>query len=518
LYQFLNAAEANDIAGYLKINKFDFFKKYTEERETPDGVTTSLKSKKNVPECVFLSDKKCTIYEVRPTQCRTYPWWPSTLIGEAEWKAEAMRCEGIVLDAVGPAVETDYLDERLVPTKDILHNLVLHQVHGRGMGIEMNYKDASDSLIESENQSPGLIEEFEQDFFSTHFSRVLYEDDVVRVIETTIPAPDDDTGYTDPSHPHNTGIAKLNGGTTSTAAAVSLSSSASSPAAASGVHSTAEVNHIHMDEAIHHMQEESRSPSEQMKLQTFRRLEFNGSPHMTQTEVKMSVSSRRRKDDDAIRKVDYSQLLMPVHQVLAKLIKLELKSERPQLGGDHRPPSNSFLEVLGGAVSKVSPRTKKQHWWRFVVLGAGGCALPMHILQDKSVDPAFRITIDAVEPLDQVLYCAEMYFGAVWGNSGNEDTVRVLRPHNNNAFDYFRESSFSNYDIVVLDAFEDFTVERPAQQTAANSPISPNIVSDTTTLPTSSSSGRVNGGNTEPSQTRCSATEVQLRTRYGNRP
>eukprot|EP01031_Cornospumella_fuschlensis_P022540 gene22540-27509_t len=41
--------------------------------------------------CIFLSDadaKTCTIYEERPLQCRTYPFWPSLMRSDAAWQEE----------------------------------------------------------------------------------------------------------------------------------------------------------------------------------------------------------------------------------------------------------------------------------------------------------------------------------------------------------------------------------------------------------------------------------------------
>lgn len=36
-------------------------------------------------DCIFLqSDNTCSIHQVRPLQCSTYPWWPDLMIQE-EW-------------------------------------------------------------------------------------------------------------------------------------------------------------------------------------------------------------------------------------------------------------------------------------------------------------------------------------------------------------------------------------------------------------------------------------------------
>ena len=44
---------------------------------------------------MFLRDNKCTAYEARPTQCRTWPFWPEVMSPKA-WKKEvAQFCPGI---------------------------------------------------------------------------------------------------------------------------------------------------------------------------------------------------------------------------------------------------------------------------------------------------------------------------------------------------------------------------------------------------------------------------------------
>lgn len=40
--------------------------------------------------CRFLNDGKCMVYEARPEQCKTYPFWPGM-----DFKKEAEFCPGI---------------------------------------------------------------------------------------------------------------------------------------------------------------------------------------------------------------------------------------------------------------------------------------------------------------------------------------------------------------------------------------------------------------------------------------
>ena len=46
--------------------------------------------------CIFLGkDNGCKVYEARPVQCRTYPFWPEVVNSRTSWTREAKRCEGI---------------------------------------------------------------------------------------------------------------------------------------------------------------------------------------------------------------------------------------------------------------------------------------------------------------------------------------------------------------------------------------------------------------------------------------
>ena len=46
------------------------------------------------PDCVFLKDNKCSVYEGRPTQCRTWPFWPEVMKPKA-WRRDVVEfCPG----------------------------------------------------------------------------------------------------------------------------------------------------------------------------------------------------------------------------------------------------------------------------------------------------------------------------------------------------------------------------------------------------------------------------------------
>ncbi|TVQ77472.1 MAG: YkgJ family cysteine cluster protein [Bradymonadales bacterium] len=45
--------------------------------------------------CVFLKDRRCSVYEGRPTQCRTWPFWPETMNARRWNKDVASFCPGV---------------------------------------------------------------------------------------------------------------------------------------------------------------------------------------------------------------------------------------------------------------------------------------------------------------------------------------------------------------------------------------------------------------------------------------
>jgi len=80
------------MALYLSIPLELFVRRYI--RQVADRFAlTEVKKRKY--DCVFLQDCKCIVYEVRPRQCRTFPWWKENLSSEKSWEEAAKYCEGI---------------------------------------------------------------------------------------------------------------------------------------------------------------------------------------------------------------------------------------------------------------------------------------------------------------------------------------------------------------------------------------------------------------------------------------
>ena len=103
------------------------------------------------------------------------------IIGQAEWNAEAQRCPGIDSEKAESV------------TKDaIVKSLLVGMVHDRGMGEDWTHDEALALLTEADAREGGhILREFEDDFFSTHTSKVVHETDQIRVVDTTTPALDE---------------------------------------------------------------------------------------------------------------------------------------------------------------------------------------------------------------------------------------------------------------------------------------------------------------------------------------
>lgn len=86
---FLSVEDVTRLAGFLKMDRKEFLREYT-VRE--DEVTWRLAWPEEA--CIFLGEKGCTVYEGRPMQCRTWPFWPENLKKKV-WETEVVAdCPG----------------------------------------------------------------------------------------------------------------------------------------------------------------------------------------------------------------------------------------------------------------------------------------------------------------------------------------------------------------------------------------------------------------------------------------
>lgn len=89
-YVYSTREERRAIAKQLGISLASFDRDYCEKV----GAHLSFISEDNA--CVFLEDGKCSIYEHRPSQCRSFPFWPELVASEDTWEEDvASFCPGV---------------------------------------------------------------------------------------------------------------------------------------------------------------------------------------------------------------------------------------------------------------------------------------------------------------------------------------------------------------------------------------------------------------------------------------
>ena len=90
-FVWVNKAEIAALAAEVGLDEAEFESRYVREI----GVRKSLVELDNF-DCVFLDGKtrKCTVYNARPRQCRTWPFWDSTVRSPEAWAYTCEVCPG----------------------------------------------------------------------------------------------------------------------------------------------------------------------------------------------------------------------------------------------------------------------------------------------------------------------------------------------------------------------------------------------------------------------------------------
>lgn len=90
-FVWVDEEEIAGLAAQLELSVEDFERRFVRREgsgksliEYPDG------------DCIFLDpqSRKCIVYSARPVQCRTWPFWDSTLARPADWQETCRVCPG----------------------------------------------------------------------------------------------------------------------------------------------------------------------------------------------------------------------------------------------------------------------------------------------------------------------------------------------------------------------------------------------------------------------------------------
>ncbi len=94
-YIWITKREIEMLADYLAMSVDQVGEKYL----TRFGNRSSIIEEPKTKDCIFLTDcgagRGCAVYQVRPNQCRTWPFWPGNLTSINDWNEAAQRCPGL---------------------------------------------------------------------------------------------------------------------------------------------------------------------------------------------------------------------------------------------------------------------------------------------------------------------------------------------------------------------------------------------------------------------------------------
>ena len=94
-YIWITKPEIQIIADFLKISVGQVRQEYLKRI----GLRTTIIEHPGTKDCILLQDiagqKRCIIYPVRPSQCRTWPFWSDNLADPNAWNKATQKCPGI---------------------------------------------------------------------------------------------------------------------------------------------------------------------------------------------------------------------------------------------------------------------------------------------------------------------------------------------------------------------------------------------------------------------------------------
>jgi hypothetical protein len=93
-FVFLSEDDLENLTAELKMDRNAFIATFCRWVSGQNGAESlSLKEKSN-NDCIFWNCG-CTVYQARPMQCRTFPFWESIAASAFNWETAASGCPGI---------------------------------------------------------------------------------------------------------------------------------------------------------------------------------------------------------------------------------------------------------------------------------------------------------------------------------------------------------------------------------------------------------------------------------------
>lgn len=104
-FTWLDAQEADAIAHHLGLSPDAFRQRYTRSVHRNGAILLSLTETRDGACSFYKNGVGCSIYPLRPRQCRTWPFWRRIIASPATWQEEAAGCPGMNHGALHTASE-----------------------------------------------------------------------------------------------------------------------------------------------------------------------------------------------------------------------------------------------------------------------------------------------------------------------------------------------------------------------------------------------------------------------------
>jgi uncharacterized protein len=124
-YVYLSHNDIIRFSKYLKLSIKKFKNLYCQVTE---GLIHLIEKTELNGNCIFLKDKKCSVYKGRPSQCRTWPFWNENMNSKVWNEDISINCPGVGKGKVITAKKIEkLLKEDIYNEKAILKNRTNHQ-------------------------------------------------------------------------------------------------------------------------------------------------------------------------------------------------------------------------------------------------------------------------------------------------------------------------------------------------------------------------------------------------------